>query len=291
MSSMVANRPVGRHETLFERATRGVGRVDAENGILFRVKLVGPRGNRDYPPAVLRAAVGLYRDRPVYIEHADQRGYGDRLGFVRNPRFEGDSIFGDVHLNVGHPLAKAVLHDAVHNPGSLGMSHTASGVTRYVDGRQVCERLDSIESVDLCLSPASVAGLFEGKSKPGVRRPKTWHYPRSADEAKQRLLGEGTASAVDPGDDLGEPVDDADDAVDTVAVLSAVQAIVSGAGSDGDKLASIRAALGMERAPVATTTEPATTATAEESIADWSRRVCGRPSIAEVKAAAKRLIR
>ena len=288
----VADRPVSRR--LFERATRGVGKVDEVAGILYGVKLVGPRGNRDYPASVLQAAVSLYKDRPVYIEHADQRGYGDRLGFVRNPRFVGDSIYGDVHLNVGHPLYKAIMHDAKTNPNSLGMSHTARGVCRYVDGRQVCERIESIESVDLCLSPASTRGLFEAKGKRGMPQPKAWHFPRSVDEFKQRLFTEqGTANT-----DLGEPVDgdvdDAgDDSSDEPAILRAIQSIVTGSGSDTDKVNAIKRALGLAVAtdpPVAPTTvsEPAETT---ESIEDFRRRVNGKPSIQETKAAIRRLIR
>lgn len=150
----------------------GDSRVDRENGVIRNVKLIGfhSKNGRRYPPGVLKAAVHLYENAKVNIDHPDGspvkvRKYGDRLGVIRSARFlESSGIYGDFHFNPKHPAAEQICWDAENNPEALGFSHNALlRVGPVKQGQQVIEEIVNIRSMDLVADPATTTSLFESE--------------------------------------------------------------------------------------------------------------------------------
>ncbi len=141
------------------------GRVDRERGVFFNVKLVGSNGKkRVYPQPVLRAAMPMYEGCPVFANHVnpgERRKIEDRFGTIRNVREGADGLYGDLFYNRKHPLAEQLTEAAENDPGSLGLSHDASGPSYYKHGRETVSRITEVRSCDLVARPASTDGLFE----------------------------------------------------------------------------------------------------------------------------------
>jgi len=295
MSTAVAKQRT-QHAVLYERLVSG-GSVDEKAGIIRGALLCGfvSQNGRRYPRATLEKALKHYEGRPIFCGHDFEnkgRSYRDRVGRVKNVRMGPKGLVGDLYLNTGSETARMLLHDAKHDPRSVGLSHTVRGETRRA-ANDVLEvtLITDVESVDVVLNPATTNGLYEARR----RRVTRWRFPQSIDEACRRLFGGGTAPTMDAGDDLGEvPIaEPADKSGDEIEQLAKIRTIVSdGIGNAEDKLTDIRRVLGLKSAPVATApTTAAGTAPAEESIEDFRRRVNGKPSIQETKAAIRRLIR
>ena len=287
-----------RHEALYERAMGGGSKVDRAaciiRGVCIISKLSTDNG-RVYAPSALKAAIPMYEGCRVGINHppldgsdTDVRSIIGWLQGVRQTPTGG--LQGDLHLLATHPMTPAVLEAAERRPSLFAMSHHVSGETRREGGKTVVEKITAVRGVDLVADPASTRSLFE---RVGVKLASGWTFPRSASEAAVRLFSEGSASVAS---ELGEPID-ADEPGDTVAdepeVLNAIRHILQAGGSEREQVDAIKRALGLAVAtdpPVAPTTvsEPAETT---ESIEDFRRRVNGKPSIQETKAAIRRLIR
>ena len=163
-------------ETIFESLNPS-GQVDLENGVIRGVKLIGfkSKNGRDYPPAVLRAAVQHYEGTKVNIDHPEkgptaQRSYKDRFGVIREARFvEGKGIYGDFHFNKGHSLAEQFCWDAENAPDAMGFSHNATmRMGRASGGREVVEEIVNVRSMDLVADPATTVSLFESENPQGT---------------------------------------------------------------------------------------------------------------------------
>lgn len=147
------------------------GRVDADSGILYGVKLLGSvsRNGRRYSETAMYQAVPLYADKKIYIDHptkdrmTDDRSFHDFIGVIKNPRKESGGIFGDVHLLKESPHYKRVIEIAQNHPNSIGCSHVADGESRMDGGEEIIESIDRVFSVDLVMDAATTAGLFESK--------------------------------------------------------------------------------------------------------------------------------
>lgn len=146
--------------------------IDREAGVVRGVKLIGreSRNRRTYAESALQKATSLYEGAKVNIDHGPKdlsadRSYRDRFGSIRGVQFREGSLFGDLHFNPRHPIAEQFLWDAEHNPGNLGFSHVAEGVTARRNGQTIVEEIKSVRSVDIVSDPATTRGLFESTEK------------------------------------------------------------------------------------------------------------------------------
>lgn len=151
--------------------------VDREGGVIRGVKLLGeesanaPPHNHVYPRATREKALGLFRDARVCLNHptraqsGETRPYQDGLGVVKDPREEGDGVYGDFHFNPEHPLASQICWDAEHAPQHLGFSINGDGDKRRDGGRTVVEAITGLSSIDLVSRPATTNGLFESRRR------------------------------------------------------------------------------------------------------------------------------
>jgi hypothetical protein len=147
-------------------------KVDRAASIIRDVVVIGSQSEngRFYPPDVLIAAVSLYENRPVYIDHqpdtnpSGARSYRNKIGRLTNVRFESGKVRADLIVNPEHELANQLFWDAENNPSAVGLSHDATGqVEMQEDGAQIVRRIEKVRSVDLVAEPATVTSLFEGK--------------------------------------------------------------------------------------------------------------------------------
>ncbi len=136
---------------------------------LIGVSLCGPNSanrRRYRREAFAGNRINRYANRPVFLNHSQSRAgrqYQDKIGTLENPRLRADGFpVADIAINSGHPFAEAFLWDATHKPNSIGMSHVANCATKVAaDGFEEIGEILSVESVDVVLDPATVAGLFE----------------------------------------------------------------------------------------------------------------------------------
>ncbi len=153
-------------------------RSEGSRGVLRGVKLLGlrSRNGRRYAEKALRDAIGLYEGSKVNVNHPTRdplapRDYRDRLGVVRNVRFQrGNGLFGDLHYNPRHALAEQLAWDAEHAPENVGLSHNVLARTRRESDELVVEAITRVQSVDLVADPATTAGLFESCPQGGGDR-------------------------------------------------------------------------------------------------------------------------
>ena len=149
-------------------ASAGAPRVDREAGVIRGVKLLGWKSanGREYKPDGVNPS--LYEGRVVnanHVRHGQDRSVYDRFGRTVNVVKRPDGLFGDVEYLKSHPLAGPVTEAAERMPGVFGMSHTAKGRERHGSGGTVIESVELVESVDLVGDPATVAGLYESRSR------------------------------------------------------------------------------------------------------------------------------
>lgn len=145
------------------------GSVDAENGVLHRVKLLGrtSRNGHEYSDRALKEAAGFYRGLNVNIDHPDrktpnaERKVSERFGQIGDTRVEADGVYGDVKYLKSHPSAGMVAESAQTMPGAFGFSHNAEGKKVRQGNKWVVESIESVRSVDLVANPATTAGLYE----------------------------------------------------------------------------------------------------------------------------------
>jgi len=137
--------------------------------IIRRVKLLGltSSNGREYPKETVARAASLYEGAKVNVDHprgspGTPRGYGDRIGSIRNVHVEPDGLYGDLIANPKHALFEQLAWDARNCPGAVGLSHNIQGrTTRRSDGIVVVEEITRVQSVDLVADPATTRGLFE----------------------------------------------------------------------------------------------------------------------------------
>lgn len=144
--------------------------LDPAASVITGVKLLGlvSQNGRVYPKETIARAVGLYENAKVNVNHPQgkrdgPRDYRDRIGVIRRARLgEGDAgLFGDLHFNPEHPIAKQLAWDAEHAPENVGLSHNVAARVGHANGKQVVEEIYKVQSVDLVADPATSRGLFE----------------------------------------------------------------------------------------------------------------------------------
>jgi len=178
------------NETLQEFVTsQGIPvRVDRRHGVIHGVKILGlqSRNGRSYLPEALRAAVPLYEEAKVNVNHPKgdplaPRDYQDRLGVIRHVVVKPDGLFADLHFNPKHALAEQLLWDAEHAPENVGFSHNVQARTTRHGDRVVVEAITKVQSVDLVADPATTRGLFEaqigdqtGETGVAEAQPSSW---------------------------------------------------------------------------------------------------------------------
>ena len=127
--------------------------VDSINGYKYRID-------------ALKKAKPLYENAAVFIDHGNprekkrgSRQLRDHFGTLQavRERHNGNGIYGDLHVKMSHPMAKAVIEAA--DKGKFGLSHNAF-VLMNDDETEVIEILE-VNSVDLVDDPATTKNLFE----------------------------------------------------------------------------------------------------------------------------------
>ena len=150
----------------------GIERVDTEAGIIYGVKVLGPRSRngRIYEDSAIRKALPLYEGVTVNINHVRpdpktgahvERPMQDRWGVLRNVRYKEGSIYADLHYIKNHPMTAQLVEAAQRFPEIFGLSHDAGGDEQLIDGERRVVEMYEVKSVDVVADPATNEGLFE----------------------------------------------------------------------------------------------------------------------------------
>ena len=150
----------------------GIERVDTEAGIIYGVKVLGPRSRngRVYEDSAIRKALPLYEGVTVNINHVRpdpktgahvERPMQDRWGVLRNVRYQEGSIYADLHYIKSHPMTGQLVEAAQRFPEIFGLSHDAGGDEQLIDGERRVVEMYEVKSVDVVADPATNEGLFE----------------------------------------------------------------------------------------------------------------------------------
>ena len=142
-------------------------RVEHETRVIRNVALAGMRSRNGYRYSgeALRKAVALYESVPVFLDHPRsaqqprQRSARDWAGSVRNARFDGTRLRGDLEL-VDTEAGRTLLALAATDGPGVGMSHVVLA-ERSEKGDTVDSILEVI-SVDVVAFPATTTTLREG---------------------------------------------------------------------------------------------------------------------------------
>ena len=169
-------------------------RVDADQGILYGVKLLGEssKNGRRYTGDAIKNAVALYEDRKIYVNHprrdelSDDRKFESWAGVSRNPIARHDGIYGDIHLRKKSDYFEGIIEAAERFPNSVGFSHVADGTSRLDGDTEIIESITEVFSVDLVTDPATTAGFFESKQQPHTVKQAIESLP--AGTVRKRLL-------------------------------------------------------------------------------------------------------
>lgn len=140
--------------------------VDRHSRLVQNVTLSGDvsRNGHRYASEALRNAAPLYERKPVFLDHAVtpsrpyERSTRDLVGVVRNPRFEGDRIRGDIQV-LDTEAGRIFLGLAEADGPAVGMSHVVLA-QRNAD-RTLVERIHDVVSVDAVVFPATTQGFGE----------------------------------------------------------------------------------------------------------------------------------
>lgn len=151
--------------------------IDEPGRLVQNVALSGTdsRNGYAYTEEALRTAVELYRDKPVFLDHGQnrsrpqERSTRDLVGSIISPRFVDGRIRGDIRVldtDSGRTFLKLVESAA---PG-VGMSHVVLA-RRSSDGKTV-DRIDQVISVDAVVNPATTTTFREAVDEtPDSRSP------------------------------------------------------------------------------------------------------------------------
>lgn len=140
--------------------------TERDRRLVRNVVLLGPqsRNGYRYSPSAMQAAMPLYENRPIFLDHADEPGSPTRrklrdfAGQVVAPRYEGDRLRGDLKLLGPHTDWLFDLIEAA--PQDIGMSHVVLG-RRSATG-QLIEQIERVVSVDIVAFPATTQSFHEG---------------------------------------------------------------------------------------------------------------------------------
>jgi len=167
---------------LIEAMDFAASKVDRENCRIHRVKICGKvsKNGREYSDRSLRESAKCSEGKGTNIDHdrtGKERSIRDCNGWLSECQAEingdpkTDGVFATVNLLKSHPLTETVLEIAERNPGRIGMSHVAQGVTKTIGGKTIVESIESVQSVDFVQNPATTSGLHE--SEEPVSKTKT----------------------------------------------------------------------------------------------------------------------
>jgi|GEM_PF-1182228 len=169
--------------------------IDREQRLVRNVALAGlqSRNGYRYTELALQSGVSLYEQRPVFLDHGDQkqrpldRSTRDLVGTILNPRYAQGRIHGDIHVletESGDMFLKLV---ESNTPG-VGMSHVVLA-RRSDDGKSV-EQIVEVVSVDVVINPATTS-TFREAVRPGSTFPTDSDAePESLRQARDALLEE-----------------------------------------------------------------------------------------------------
>lgn len=137
-----------------------------EAGIIRGVHILGfkSKNRREYSPAAVEKAKGLYEQASVFIDHDPKtaRSAEERFGVLENVTFEKDGLRGDLKFLEAHPMAARVKEDVARDLRLFGLSHNIDGKGAKNDkGILIVESIDKVTSVDLVTGAATVNGLLE----------------------------------------------------------------------------------------------------------------------------------
>lgn len=159
-------------ETPLHRLTEHVGDwtsdvlIDRDSRTIKRVALAGAdsKNGYRYSADALKAAVPLYVNKPVFLDHATaasrpyDRSTRDLAGSVINPRFEDGRLRGDIRV-LDTDAGRTLLALAECNGPAVGMSHVILA-QRNAAGTLV-EKVHDVISVDAVVFPASTTSFSE----------------------------------------------------------------------------------------------------------------------------------
>ena len=181
---------------LFETALGVEGRVDAENGVIYGVKVLGFESRAtgrtigldpaiygdavdqhySYTREAMVEATPLYEGCRVYIDHPEfkYRPDGERLASLRDRKLEEafgrlvnvrvleSGMFADLEYVRTHPLAAQVAEMATRFPELLALSHNAKGDPVLENSQVLIKHISDVRSVDLVGErPGTTKSLFE----------------------------------------------------------------------------------------------------------------------------------
>lgn len=150
-------------------------RVDRDARRVYDIALTAAESANGYHylPAALEAALPLYEQKPVFLDHAPQpskprdRSMRDLVGTIRGARYVAGRIRGDIEVldtEAGRIFLGLV---AAHSP-ALGMSHVVLAKQDPAT-RSITEIVDVI-SVDAVAFPATAA-TFAEQAPPEITEP------------------------------------------------------------------------------------------------------------------------
>lgn len=141
--------------------------IDSANSIVKGAKLLGftSQNGVDYSKEAIERDYLLYADKPVYIEHEDDKGrkYRSLFGCVLKEglQVKSDGLYGDIKYNPKHQEAEAFVWNVQNLSQHFGLSHDGYGSGHIVEGRKKVTKLLKVKSVDIVARPATTFGLFE----------------------------------------------------------------------------------------------------------------------------------
>jgi hypothetical protein len=159
-----------RLETLRQESYEVLAEATADRSqrLVRNVVLLGStsRNGYRYSPAAMQAAMPLYENRPIFLDHADEPGSPTRrklrdfAGQVLSPRYEGARLRGDLRLLGPHADWLFDLIEAA--PQDIGMSHVVLG--RRDGSSELVEHIERVVSVDIVAFPATVRSFQESEA-------------------------------------------------------------------------------------------------------------------------------
>lgn len=228
-------------------------KIDRDAKVIRDVKIVGKvsKWGYVYSDGALQKAVkeGLYDDVPVRIDHPDRdnpkktRSVLEAIGWIKNPQWKSDGIWGDFHYVASHPHAEFVLESAERNSKGFGLSHVADvKQEKHRDGTIVSE-ITRVRSVDLVGTPATTVGLFEGYEEQTERKVMKSTLKQlvesygSTDEKKHLTMLE--SAVLDVELEIDEPASDAEGVVQDAFALQ-VDSVMKSDSSIEEKQSQIQ---------------------------------------------------
>lgn len=235
----------------WQENTTGYETVDAENGIIRGVKILGlkSKNKRRYLAEAVGSAASLYEGAKVYIDHSDPggpktRGIRERWGKLENVVARDGELYGDLAYLRTHKLTESIL-EAIERFGDFGLSHDASGVVKNERGERVVTKIEQVFSVDVVTNPATNSNLFEGVEV--MTKQKLTAVLR--ENIKEKAASELLARLVEiEGFDANAVEFDVDEGADAVALClrESALAIMDSDASIDKKLDQLRQVVGVK---------------------------------------------